>query len=213
MAHIIFDDLEIDYSSMMSNPSSFIKAVHEKAEELRSVLKQDDSISSYIKSLDVEEAPNEFQQSLDMIYQMADTIPISQLDDIISRVKRLAYDLETMKRDRAIYELAHRKDVLDKKTAHEQYVSLREAFNNYANAMETLNIVSDIERIPSMPGNYGAPVGLVNYVFEFDNGDAFRNYRAVAKRLSLEPVGSLMDVVEYIADNPDCGCVVKKVVN
>jgi hypothetical protein len=61
-----------------------------------------------------------------------------------------------------------------------------------------------------MPGNYGKPVGLIRYVFLIDGETEWmRNPVAVAKKLKLD-VTNLMDVVDYIKANPNCGCKVEE---
>lgn len=219
MGNIIFDDLGIDYKSMMKNPEGFEKQVKDAAESLKDILKSDDSVTSYIKSLPKDEIDfKAFKDVLSEAYAVADSqYPINALAELAHLARKLASDLEYLAKSKATYELAAKQDVMDKRTAHSQYLRLREAFNDWVKAMKTLNLYST-EPLPGMPGNYGDTVGLARYVFFFQNEDGeFEDEgyvipQSVCRRLGIELM-NLMDTIEYINNHPECGVSVRKVTN
>lgn len=212
MSNIIYDDLEIDYSDMMSDIEAFSERVNKKAEELREIMRSSNSVQDFLGS--IKNVPTTkkaaIEQAIGSIYKIADEAEIEEIESIISLTKALVRDLETLKWWKAGNIVAQSTSILDKRTAHEQYMRLREAYNQYAEAITVLGL-GNPEKLKSMPGNYGATAGLPQYIFfEGDSEEGYRNHFAVAKKLN-QTFKSLMDAVEYVRSNPDCGYVVKEV--
>lgn len=224
MSHeIIYEDLEIDYSGYLKEPLTFAKNVEEKAEELRTVLKSDDSVTSWISHLPkvdpILEASfiRQAKTKLDEFYYwVADNAPTQSVPAVAKLLRELAQSVEYIQRDRAFLALSEKLGTQDKSVVHEQYCSLREKFNEWRKAAIALKIIQQDDVAPMVPmsGNYGSTVGLVHYVFRFaEEEDTYRNHRAVARRLELDKESTLMDVIEWIEANPDCNVTVTKVRN
>lgn len=214
--NIIFEDLEIDFSDNMSNPRAFSKRVYAKADELRSILKSDTTYENMLSKIEAnkEFADKEIIEEIDDIYTHADELPIEQMADIIDRVSDLLASLKTAYKDRIIREAANNStDIADKRLAHFQYSRLRDSWNFYCKAMAVLKMNNDfgLRPLPAMPGNYGSGgTTFVHHVFSFSDDEQYRNHAVVAKKLGIQPTSengiiTLMDVIEYIAANPDCG--------
>lgn len=211
---IIFDDLSIDYKSMMKNPEGFAKQCYEAAESLKDILKADDSVSNYLRALPSEDVDTKpFMSILNEAYRMADDdYPIVALQELANKMRKMAGDIEYLAKSKAANELASKQDVMDKRTAHQQYIRLREAFNQWVNAMGSLNLYKT-DTLPAMPGNYGDTVGLARYHFFFEGEEeSYVIPQSVCRRLGIELM-NLMDTIEYINSHPECGVTIKKVTN
>ena len=214
MANAIFDDLEIDYSDMLTNPQGFAERVYEAADNLRAICKADTSTNSFIERYKSEgvPAPKSLTDILNTYYDEVDVEDLNIMVDAIKQAKKLVTDLETAFRDRCVRQAAKEGTAIgNKRVAHAQYTRLRDDFNLYVKAFSvfTLNKGTDLKPLPALPGNYGAgTTTLVHHVFELD-GEQYRNHHAVCRKLGIE-LRSLMDLLEYIENN-DTGIVVKEV--
>ena len=142
------------------------------------------------------------------------------MSDIIDRLPSLLASLKTAYRDRIIREAANNStDIADKRLAHFQYSRLRDSWNFYVKALSVLKMNNDygLRPLPPMPGNYGTGgKTFVHYVFAFSDDEQYRNHVVVAKKLGMKVTNesniiTLMDVLEYIQKNPDCGVKVTEV--
>lgn len=209
---VIFDDLGIDYSTMMTDPQNFVDAVWKEALELQTVLKTDTSVDHYIKSeiATVEYNFSEADKLLANVYTYAeDNIPVGALAEFATKLRKLARDIEHMARDKAMLEIAN-DNPMDKSVAFDLYRELRKTFNTWLEMMVMLNLYKPEEdrKLPAMPGNFARRVGVIYYVFFFE-GDtvAYRDYTSVTRRLTREghsvpEMKNLMDLVDYIRANP-----------
>jgi hypothetical protein len=207
----IFDDLEIDYSTMMTDPESFDQNVKKAADELKATLKSSTSIQSFLDSQKNTDDMSSWKVNLNALYNDIESeMSIAGILEMAREVRKFASELESLARSKAAFELANKQGVMDKGTAHMMYVRLREAFNAWANAMKVLDIY-EATPLPSMPGNYGTNVGLVfHYYFTFDGEEeGYMNPRTVCRLLGIDSM-NLMDTVEYVTNNPDCGVTVTK---
>ena len=221
---VIFDDLGIDYSTMMTDPASFWEQVVEAAENLKSILKQDNSVDNYIKN---KIAAEEFdwkatgwEKMLADIYTDAETeIPVGALHDFANQLRKLAKDIDFMARDKAILEMSD-DTTLDKSLAFEMYKDLREKANQWADAVSLLDIFHP-DKLSAMPGNYGGTTSLTHYVFIF-TADAdkdkipYRDFASVTRRLEREghklpEMKNRMDVVDYLRAHPELNVQVTQV--
>jgi hypothetical protein len=215
MGNAIFTDLEIDYSDMLSDPQEFMSRVYEAADSLKEVLRSDTSLKAMEAKFkeNIQPAPVEVTKVLNDLYQQADEMPLEFLLDTIQQARKFVNDLETMFTDRCIYEAANQNNtVADKRTAHEQYMRLKDSTNQYIAALKVLKAHENynFKPLPNMPGNYGGGSNnLIRYVFEYQ-GEQYRNHRVICRALEI-PMGNLMDCLEYIQSHPDCGVTVKKV--
>ena len=211
----IFDDLEIDYHDMLSDPEAFMARVYDKADELKEILRSDTSLKAMEQKFkdNKQAAPTDWANDLAALYKGADDMPLDSLLDAIAQARKLVQDLETMFTDRCIYEAANQNNTIaDKRTAHEQYTALKDATNSYIGALKVLKAFDNhnFKLLPNMPGNYGSQTSnLIRYVFTYQ-GESYRNHRYICRALSI-PVGNLMDLLDYIQANPDCGVTVTKV--
>lgn len=214
MSNIIYDDLEIDHADSMSDIDAFNKRVHAKADELREIMRSSNSVQDFLGNIKPTKIQENVKQAmmaaLADVYSSAELAPIEELDEYITFAKKLVGDLETLKWWKAGNIVAQTTSILDKRTAHEQYMRLHKAYNAYCEAITTLGLGAP-EKLKSMPGNYGATAGLPQYIFfEGDSEEGYRNHFAVAKKLNVT-FKNLMDAVDYVRNNPDCGYTVKEV--
>jgi hypothetical protein len=211
MASTIFDDLEIDYSTMMTDPASFEESVKKAADELKATLKSNTSISSYLDSQTNADDMTVWDKKLNTLYNEVDAeMSVAGIQALAKSLRKLAGELEAMARSKAVFELANNQNVMDKGTAHVMYVRLREAFNAWAKAMDVLDIYH-ADPLPPMPGNFGSQVGLVyHYYFTFEGDEeGYMNPYVVCKKLNIDGM-NLMDTVDYVTNNPDCGVTLTK---
>ena len=211
MANLIFEDLIIETGDMISDPDAFSSRVIEAAELLKNTMKKNDSVETYLKAIKpvVSSEIPKVKELIEGIYNIGESVPIEEMDSIITYVKALAKDLDTLKWYRAGNNIANEQGLMDKRTAHEQYIRLRESYNSYVDSLEVLELHSGLPKLPAMPGNYGSSVGLKSYIFFFDGEDeGFRSHIAVCRRLKIES-RNLMDTLDYVKENPDCKVTVK----
>jgi hypothetical protein len=215
VSNSIYEDLEIDFSDMMKDPEAFKTRVFAKAEELKGILKEDNSIENYLNRLPKltdRSGVGKFTDELDGLYTWADNnLSIQEIMEVAKYLDKLAGQFRYMAKDKAASELASNIDRMDKATAHSQYQALRAAFGEWVKAMKVFGL-GEYENLPSMPGNYGQSTLLIHYIFvEKESGEQYRNPRVVSRKLGREPM-NLMDAVEFIENN-DTNFEVKKLVN
>ena len=180
MANAIFEDLEIDFHDMLSNPQGFAERVYEKAEELKAICKADTSTAAFMERYkDIgEEIPEEIRADFDLTYEDIDQIDLKYMVDAIKQARKLVSDLETAFRDRCIRQAAKEGTAIgNKRVAHAQYTRLKDDFNLYVKSigMFAFGKDADLKPLPNLPGNYGSGSStLINYVFEID-GEQYRN--------------------------------------
>ena len=215
MANVIFEDLEIDFSDMLTNPEGFAERVYEKAEELKAICKADTSVKSFEERYKAQgtETPSEITDFINNYYDAVDDADLSIMVDAIKKAKKLVTDLETAFRDRCIRQAATEgTNIGNKRVAHAQYTRLKDDFNLFVKSFKMFSFASDIDLkpLPNLPGNYGSGnVSLIYYVFEL-NGDQYRNHYAVSRKVGIESM-NLMDTVEYFNAHPELGVKVTEV--
>jgi len=215
---VIFDDLGIDYSQMMTDPGLFWDQVLEAAEKLKGILKAENSVDNYVKNKiaadNYDFKAEGFTKVLDELYRDADeSIPVGALHEFANRLRKLAKDIDFLARDKAMVEIAS-DQTIDKSLAHDMYKDLREKANQWVDAVSMLGIYNGATKLPSMPGNYGGGlVNLTNYVFIFvDDADKdkipYREFTSVTRRLEREgnvlpEMKNKMDLVDYLRAHPE----------
>lgn len=213
MSNAAFEDLELDISDMMTNPTGFAKRVQEKATELREALKEDTSTAALMRKHEDTKAPADsvIIQNLNTIYNYADELPIEQMPAIIDAARQLVKDLETQYGDRLIREAAKSTGALaNKKLAHALYITLRDRFNDYVDFMNGF-MKCDLEKLPPLPGNYGRQsTGLKHYVFEYE-GEQYRNPRALCRKIGIEPISMYDKMLTYLEEHPELEIEIKEV--
>jgi len=181
MANAIFEDLEIDFHDMLSNPAGFAERVYNKADELRAICKADTSTASFIERYkDIGEVvPQDITDEFNELYENIDKIDLKYMVDAIKQARKLVSDLETAFRDRCVYQAAQEGTAIgNKRVAHAQYTRLKDDFNLYVKSigMFAFGKAADLKPLPNLPGNYGSGTSsFVNYVFEID-GEQYRNH-------------------------------------
>ena len=109
MGNIIFNDLEIDHSEMMTEPQEFSDNVMFAAEKLKAILKGDNSIEHYIKGLPkVAFDPKDFETVLTAVYNVAYEAPIQHMKDMAAMLRKLASDVEYIATAKATEELVQK---------------------------------------------------------------------------------------------------------
>ena len=214
MGNAIFEDLEIDFRDMMSNPEGFAQRVYEAADELRAICKADTSTNAFMERYKDtgQPVPQNILDDFNKVYENIDTIELDFMVDAIKQAKKLVSDLEVAFRDRCIRQAAREGTAIgDKRVAHAQYSRLKDDFNLYVKAISLFAFGKDLDLkpLPNLPGNYGSgTTNLIQYVFEFE-GEQYRNHHVVCRKLGIETM-SLMDLLEYLEEN-DSGVIVKEV--
>jgi hypothetical protein len=221
----IFQDLQIDYSNMMSDPQDFHSQCVNAAEKLKDILKADISVEHILKTTLENESPTPEQTAkikhfITLDYEEADeTMSVVEIMEYSAQLKKLAKDLEFLARDKVMLEMSKNDETnIDKSLAFDLYKELRERHNAWVDGMEMLSgfdenintAMTDIEKLPSMPGNYGkGPQTLVHYIFRFgDEDDVYRIHHSVLRRLEkeghvIDTHMNLMDAVDYLRANPE----------
>lgn len=215
MGNHIFEDLEIDHSTMMSDPDSFCEQVYEAADNLKAVLKEENSVDKYLKSVTPPEFnKRDFRQVLNAVYALADSdIHFANLGAAAEMLRKLASDFDYLAKSKAADELGKKQNVMSKSLAHELYSTLREKFNKILEGLETVMGYTNGRKLPPMPGNYGQTVGLIHYLFFFEGEDeSYRIPQAVCRRIGIEPM-NLMDTLDYIKAHPELNITIKEVSN
>jgi len=220
MAASIFDDLEIDFSTMLTDPEPFYKSCVDAAAELKSIMRGNTSIASHIaKAPKFDGSYAEYNKMMVEIWHKAsEELPVSAYFELAKRMRKVAADIEYLAQSKAAQELAETTHVMDKATAHAQYKRLREALNQWLEAVKIFNVFEG-EKLEPMSGNFGGDRALVHYMFFFGEGDDeyYRNHLAVCRKIGIDihhndgrPM-SLMDVVEYVEAHPELGITVKQI--
>jgi cell fate (sporulation/competence/biofilm development) regulator YmcA (YheA/YmcA/DUF963 family) len=210
VSNSIFDDLEIDHTTMMTDPQEFCHSVYNKVDELRNIIKASSSIAQYINSLSNTDDMDSWKAPLEDLYSDADAnMSVKGIMELAKLLRQMATDMETMAKNKATYQLAASNSPTDKSLALIQYTRLRDAFNPIVDAFTTLKLYDDATKIPPMQGNFSTPVGLIHIVFEFANGEGYMNPIAACKKLGIE-YSTLAETIEYIENNPQSGCTVKR---
>jgi hypothetical protein len=214
LANAIFEDLEIDFSDMLSNPEGFAQRVYDKAEELRAICKADTSTAAFMERYkdQGETVPEEILQEFNSLYENIDAVDLSYMVDAIKQAKKLVSDLETAFRDRCMRQAAKEGIAIgNKRVAHAQYTRLKDDFNLYVKSigMFAFGKTADLKTLPALPGNYGVgSSAFVNYIFEVD-GEQYRNHHVICRKLGIE-VKSLFDLLEYL-ETHETDVIVKEV--
>lgn len=219
----IFQDLQIDYSNMMSDPQDFHSQCVNAAERLKDVLKADISVEHILKTtLDnttvTPDFMNRIKGHVSYLYEEADEVMnVIEIMEYAAQLKKLAKDLEFLARDKVMLEMS-KNDAhsIDKSLAFDLYKELRERHNAWVDGMEMLSgfdssiDMDEIEKLPSMPGNYGkGPQTLVHYIFRFnDEDDIYRIHHTVLRRLEkegheIDTHMNLMDFMDYLKVHPE----------
>jgi len=213
---IIYEDLGIDYSNAMNNPAEFCSDVHKKAEELRTILKSGSSVSAFLddmkhKPISRPQSLEAIQAALDDISDIADELPINEVQAVVEMLRKAANDIQYSIRNRAIYELAPTvEDELSKEMAIEQYKRLREVFNQYAKVIKEFDL-HETYPIPALTGNFGSRSALQLYVFTpVGEKEGYMNWRQLQKKFGM-PEMNLMDTIDYILAHPELKITVSKV--
>jgi hypothetical protein len=216
----IFEDLGIDYEIMLSEPALFWKQVEAGAERLKTILKADNSVSSYMKRIEAEDFDfSRAEEWTQDFYEYADAnIPVGALKTMALKLKRLAADLELLARDKAMLEVAT-DQTLDKGVAHDMYKDLQKIANQVVDMWNILHIPHQATKLPSMPGNYGGNQRLNVYVFLFtgenQDGIPYREFTTVIRKLEKQghivpEMSNKMDLVDYLRANPELGVTVSE---
>lgn len=191
----IFLDLEIDVNLMLTDPDAFAKEVYQAADKLLNVLNSKHSLkgaqneAEHTAKLDAvahSKASNYFKPFYDEIYEVSETMPINELYHLIKEAKDLVRDLELQFHSRSRNEMImNSPNSVDKKLAHDQYMRLRTAFDAFREFAKLLNdkVYTPLQ---AKSGNYGADSATTYPSYRFD-GQAFNNYRAVARLLGWNP--------------------------
>jgi hypothetical protein len=213
MGNAIFDDLEIDWSDMMTDPQAFSIRVHEAADKLKDICKADMSVASFTEQhkKNAKELPDIIKQGFDEIYEDVDSIDLDYMVNAIAAAKKLVADLEVAFKDRCIREAARDgMAISDKRVAHAQYTRLKDDYNLYVKAIGIFTHGKDLDlkTLPNLPGNYGSgTTSFIHYVFEM-GGEQYRNHYAVCRKLGIDTM-PLTDFLEYLEQH-ETGVVVKE---
>jgi hypothetical protein len=214
MANAIFEDLEIDFSDMLSNPEGFAERVYAAADKLKEICKADISVDAFTKRYkdNAKPIPPMLQEIFNEIYEDVDNIELDYMVEAIVAAKKLVADLETAFRDRCIRQAAKDGTAIgDKRLAHAQYTRLKDDFNLYVKSIGMFSFGKelDLRQLPNLPGNYGSGTSsFIHYVFEM-NGEQYRNHHLVCRKLGID-TRPLSDLLEYLEQN-DTGVVVKEI--
>jgi hypothetical protein len=219
----ILEELQIRKENMFKDPDAFSEDCMRAADELKGILKEDKSLSSYKASSKDEakslELPQKIKEELDCLYGSIDTFEPSQIYQIIDHMKNYIHDLEYMAENKLAQKLtAESSSIMDKRLAHSLYVKLYKMYGHYLETIKILDPNIKLPTLKSLPGNYGAgPSPLKNYYFYFDDtpeDDPYTFYQTVIRKLGLsDKLHSFMDLMEYIEENPNCGVVVREKVS
>ncbi len=211
MGNVIFDDLEIDFSNMLEDREGFAKQCLEKAEELKSIMRGNTSISAHIsKAPPYEGDYKEFDKLTTALYGYAeDNFPISAYKTLAKKLRKLADSIEYLATVKAVAELSDTVSVMDKATAAAQYSRLREAYNQWCEAVKLFDM-GEFEKLKPMTGNYGGDAALVHYEFFFPGeSEGYRMHLSVCRKLGIE-LRNLMDTIDYIHSHPETGVTIKQ---
>jgi len=208
----IFSDLEIDYSTALSDPEEFATAVNEKAESLKGILRSNHSVQDYLDSRPKKPIEDvSFKNIIDDLYNYSDDLEVGQLKQLADMLKEAARDIEKAAYHRATYELTQLdQNRLTKQEAHHQYCRLRENYNMWASMMKAFSEDDIIKPLPPMPGNWGTSIALTSYIFIFEGEeDHYVNWHTVNRKLGL-PEMNRMDTVDYIRAHPELGVTISE---
>ena len=214
MAAITYD-LDIDTSDILTDPMSFGIRCADKAREMREEVKGGMNVSS--RTADAKEgakktkAPDFIIDGLNALYSGLEESSPEEVLATIEAVERFRDDLHDMLRDKIGREVAMSSlSTLDKKVIVEQYKALRDMYANFVSTISILdkNLAKRLPTIPAMPGNFGSKSSTPVHLFVFDNepGEEYWSPFSVIRKLELtETLHSMMDLLEYIEANPECG--------
>lgn len=212
----IFEDLEIDTTDMLNEPEAFAARVVAKAKELEAILKSDTSVASYEKQVREQAKGQKISEDIlpyvNDIYEIGETASLEDLVHLIDLARNLVKDLETAFHSRAVYESTRKTSpIADKRVAHAQHVKLRKAYDGFRQFCKLFNDYNP-PVINGQSGNFGSNLSpLKTYIFEID-GDEFMNHFPVIRRLGkVDELTSLMDLLEYLEENPDSPVTVREV--
>jgi hypothetical protein len=217
----IFEDLEIDHSDMLTAPKEFSQRVMKVVENLVATLESDSSVSKFEEQ--IKNSASSFEQSASTVgyikmlredmYSHCDEAPLEEVAIILENLRLAVKEVENLFHSRSVFEATRSSSPLaNKKVALYQHQRLREAWDVYRNFAQLMLDVN-LPNIKAKSGNFGSGLSpLKQYVFTFENGDAFMNHFAVMRRLGIYKDGAtLMDLLEYLEANPDAPVAVTQV--
>jgi hypothetical protein len=144
MGNVIFDDLGLDYSKIMTEPEAFKKAVEESAHALREALKANNSVEVYMKKLPESKLDRKvLRDPFNAIYEAAEELPIEQLAQLADELRKLAKQVEAVAYTRVVQELTATNGVVDKAILSDQYKRLRDSYNKIVDGWKALDIYRD----------------------------------------------------------------------
>jgi len=223
----IFQDLQIDYSNMMNDPQDFHSQCVREADKLKDILKADISPDSILKGIvdSTEITPRESKQVsviINEVYEIADDqMSVVQMLELAAELRKLAKNLEYLARDKVMLQISKDNEgSIDKSLAFDLYKELRERHNDWFSSMELLagfdpelaNRMSDVEKLPALPGNYSkGPQNLAHYIYRIDDDeDIFRTHYGVLRELSklypkldINTTMNLMDAHDFLHAHPE----------
>jgi len=209
----ILEDLEIDASDMLKNPMAFARRIEDKARELREILRGGLTIGSHTENVkeSSEKVPDEIQKKLDELYSMIDELPTEQAYSCIEAIARFKSDVEYLVKDKIERDVVRESaSVMDKKLAHMYYVNLRKLYDNFVSTIAILDkkLSTQLPKIPVVTGNFGSIDSMKRnlYIFDDQPGEEYWSPHSVIRKLGMQDtLKTMMDLNEYIDNNPNCG--------
>jgi len=191
----IFLDLEIDVNNMITDQDQFAKDVYAAADSLLNVLNSKHSLkgaqnevehSAKLDAVAKSKAEIYFKPFYEEIYGYSEDVELNELYHLIKEAKDLVRDLELQFHSRSRNQMImNSPNTTDKRLAHDQYMRLRTAFDAFREFAKLLNdkVYTPLQ---AKSGNYGADSATTYPSYRYD-GQAFNNYRAVARLLGWNP--------------------------
>jgi len=216
----IFRDLEINVDNMMDDPAAFASEVYAAASKLTEVLNHDTSMRNARADVRADAnkdraaktvANKQWDKEIQSITDWSETTDLHVLFHFIADLKELARDLELTFDQRATNEMIRNSPTpVDKRLAHEQYKTLRDAFETYRSF---INLVVDdnIVLVPlkAKTGNFGGAAKRTYIAFTVGKDKTpMHNYKMVGRLLGIEDeLNSPMDLVERLTEEMECQVV------
>jgi hypothetical protein len=204
----ILEDLEVDYSDMMTHPAEFAKRCYLKSLELREELEKKNTMASLEDQFKATAMKNKDAQTaaitlkariMEMISaQEPETLVhfLTMIPDVTSTAHNIVRSMSA--RNAGV-------KVLSKKHIHKMYIAFREGYEKYCNFMKMFQ-PDNIGNPPVMKvisGNYGDPLSPTSGVkiFHVDiDGNVYMNPYVAAGVLGItDKVSHYMDIYDIIA--------------